>query len=152
MKLTISTIALAALVAIASLSQTAHAQTGRHSAQVKVPFSFDCGTQHFAPGVYTISMRDQNILVLKGKTGSAWTMIHTGYDPTQLKVGSVIFRKYGERYFLTEYRPVSGSIDVTVFESEPEHRAARDFAENHLAATHVQLALLSNESSQAQAK
>jgi len=153
MKSTISTIALAALVAIASLSQTAIAQTGQPATRVNVPFAFDYGTQHFAPGVYTVSMgQNRDILTLSNGNRTAWALIQAGYDPTQLNAGSVIFRKYGERYFLTEYRPASGSIDVTVFESEPEHRAARDFAANHLAPTHVQLAIMSKAGSQAPAK
>ena len=53
MKTTIRTIALASLVAIASLSQTAIAQTGWPSTTVDIPFAFDSGTQHFEAGVYT---------------------------------------------------------------------------------------------------
>jgi hypothetical protein len=71
-------------------------------------------------------------------------MVHAGYDPTQLKEGYVIFRKYGDRYFLTEYAPASGSVHASVFESNAERHAARDFAANHLTPSRVQLALLSN--------
>lgn len=152
MKTTIRTIALASLVAIASLSQTVIAQTGQPSTRVDVPFAFDYGTQHFAPGVYTVSMRDKNILTLSSGNRSARTMIQAGYDPTQHKAGYVVFRKYGDRYFLTEYAPSRGSIHASVFESAAERRAARDFAANHGTPSRVQLAALSNASGQAQAK
>jgi hypothetical protein len=146
MKTTIRTIALASLFAIASLSQTAIAQTGQPSTKVDVPFAFDYGTQHFAAGVYTVSMRDKNILTLSGGNRSAWAMIQAGYDPTQHKAGYVVFRSYGDRYFLTEYAPASGSLHASVSESAAERRAARDFAANHLTPSRVQLALVSNDS------
>jgi hypothetical protein len=152
MKTTIRTIALATLVAIASLSQTVIAQTGRTSTKVDVPFSFDYGTQHFAPGVYTVSMRDKNILTLSSGNRSAWAMIQTGYDPTQHGAGYVMFRKYGDRCFLTEYGPANGSIHASVFESGAERRAAREFAANHLNPDRVQLALMSTPSDGAQSK
>ncbi|HMG86672.1 MAG TPA: hypothetical protein VK574_13155 [Terracidiphilus sp.] len=152
MKTTIRTIALATLVAIASLSQTVIAQTGRPSTKVAVPFAFDYGTQHFAAGVYTVSMRDKNILTLNSGNHSAWAMIQAGYDPTQNKAGYVVFRKYGDRYFLTEYAPASGSLHASVSESAAERRAARDFAANHLAPSRVQLALMSNSNGAAQSK
>jgi hypothetical protein len=151
MKTTIRTIALASLVAIASLSQTAIAQTGQPSTKVDVPFAFDYGTQHFTAGVYTVSMRDGNILTLSSGNRSAWAMIQAEYDPTQHESGYVVFRKYGDRYFLTEYSPTHGSLHASVSESAAE-RSARDFAAGHLTPSRVQLALISNSSGRAQSK
>jgi hypothetical protein len=152
MKTTIRTIALASLVTIASLSQTVIAQTGQHLAKVDVPFAFDYGTQHFAAGVYTVSIRDKNFLTLSSGNHSAWAMIQAGYDPTQNKAGYVVFRKYGDRYFLTEYCPATGSLHASVFESGAERRAARNFAASHLPPSRVQLALMSNSSGGALSK
>ncbi len=152
MKTTIRTIAVAAFVAIASLSQTVIAQTGQPATRIDVPFAFDYGTQHFAAGVYTVSIRDKNILTLSGGKSSAWAMIQAGYDPTQNKSGYVVFRKYGDRYFLTEFAPASGSLHASVSESNAERRAARDYAASHLTPGRVQLALLSNSSGAAQSK
>lgn len=144
MKTTIRTIALATLVAIASLSQTVIAQTGQHSMKVNVPFAFDYGKQHLSPGVYSLTMNNQNVMSLRIGDRSAWAMIEAGNDPTEHKSGYVVFRKYGERYFLTEYVPANGSIHVSVFESGAERRAAREFAANHLSPRQVQLAMMSN--------
>ena len=153
MKTTIRTIALASLVAIASLSQTAIAQTGWSSSKIDVPFAFDYGTQHFESGIYTVSMDlNQNILILSRGNRSARAMILAGYDPTQQKSGYVFFRTYGSRYFLTEYSPASGNLHASVFESAAERRAARDFTASHATPSRVQLAVLSNASGQAQSK
>ena len=152
MKSIIRTIALTALVAFAALSQTLHAQIGQPSSKIDVPFAFDYGAQHFPAGVYIISMRDQNVLLLQGGDRSAWVMIESGYDPAPHNAGSVTFRKYGDRYFLAEFNPAWGSIHATVFESRAERRAARDYAANHLTPSLVQLALLSVDSNTSRSK
>src|ERR1700761_7154743 len=103
MKTTIRTIALATVVAIASLSQAVIAQTGQHALKVKVPFAFNYGSQRFAPGAYTLVMENQNVLSLRNGQRSARILIETGYDPTERKSGYVVFRKYGSIYFLTEF-------------------------------------------------
>jgi hypothetical protein len=151
MKTVTRTIALATLVTIVFLSQTVIAQTGQNSAKVDVPFAFNYGTQHFPSGVYTLSMENPNILSLRSGNRSAWTMIQKGSDPAQHKSAYVVFRSYGDRYFLTEYISANGSI-ASVFESAAERRAARDFAANRLTPGHVQLALMSNSGGGAQPK
>ena len=78
MKTTIRSIVIASLVAVASLSQTVIAQTGQPSTRIDVPFAFDYGTQHFPADVYTVSMRDKNILTLRSGNRSAWAMIQAG--------------------------------------------------------------------------
>ena len=152
MRSSMRTIALTTLVAFAALSQTLHAQPGHPSTKVNVPFAFDYGAQHFPAGVYIISMRDQNVLLLQGGDRSAWVMIESGYDPTQHKAGSVTFHKYGANYFLAEFSPAWGSIHATVFESRAERRAARDYAANHLTPSLVQLALLRDDGSASRSK
>jgi hypothetical protein len=123
-------------------SQTLFGQAGRSSTKVDVPFAFDYGNQHFAAGVYTIAMRDQSILTLSGINRTAWAMIQAGYDPTSHTQGCVTFRKYGSRYFLTEFSPANASIHASVFESGSERRVSRDFTASHLAPIKVEIALL----------
>ena len=152
MKTTIRTIALATLVAIASLSHTVIAQKLEDSMKVQVPFAFNYGEQHFTAGLYTVSMENPNILRLCSGSRSAWALIETGNDPARHKSGYLAFRKYGDQYFLTEYVPPSGYIHASVFESGVLRRAAREFAANHVASSRVQLAVLSNAGDRAQSK
>jgi hypothetical protein len=152
MKTTIRTIALASLVAIAALSQTAVAQIGWLGTRVDVPFAFNCGSQHFAAGVYTLSTERQNLLLLRKGDHTALILIQAGFDPTRNKSGYVAFHKYGEQYFFAEYAPANGSIRASVLESKAERRAARDYAANHHSPSTVQLALLSNDSGNTQSK
>jgi len=97
-------------------------------------------------------MENQSILSLRNGNRSAWASIQTGYDPTQGKSGYVVFRKYGDQYFLTEYSPASGNLHASVFESASERRAARDYAASHIDPSRIQLALMSNRSRGAQSK
>lgn len=152
MKTTIRTTVLASLVAIAALSQTAVAQIGWPSTRVDVPFAFNSGTQHFPAGVYTLSAGMQNVLRLRIGDRSALIMIQAGYDPAKNDAGYVAFRKYGNRYFLAEYAPAHRFIHASVFMSKAERRAARDFAANHLSPSTLQLALLTDGSSNAQSR
>lgn len=128
MKTNIRTVAIAAVATIASLCPALHAQTGWTTARVNVPFSFDYGMRHFERGSYTLSVSGSRVLTVRGSGGVASAMMQpsynpTGSDPTVIKVE---FRKYGDRYFLTEVLSAYNEIDV--LESQAERRAARGLA------------------------
>jgi hypothetical protein len=143
MKLNFRIPAIITLAAITVFSQMLLAQTaGRPSTKVDVPFAFYYGNQHFAAGTYAVTMRDHNILTVNGIGRTAWAMIQAGYDPTAHNQGCVTFRKYGDRYFLTEFSPSNASIHASVFESSSEQRVARDFSASHIVPSKVQIALL----------
>jgi hypothetical protein len=141
MKSSIRTLALAALVAIASLSQ-AHAQTPN----VNVPFAFDCGSAHFAPGAYTLSISPgREYLMLQSKTNAGMALINVGDGPKNTTPGYVMFRKYGNRYFLAGYHPTNSLSTMEVQTSKTERVVAREFALYQPEPGRVQLAL--NEAS-----
>jgi hypothetical protein len=138
MKSSISTLALAALVTIASLSQ-AHAQT--QASHVNVPFAFECGSQHFAPGTYTLSNLDRDNILLRDDKTSNLVLVVIGDGPRDTKSGYVIFRKYGNRYFLAEYHPANSASTMEVPASKKERSVARDYAANQPEPGRVKLAL-----------
>jgi hypothetical protein len=142
MKFNIRTIALATLVATASLSQTLHAQTLAEPVRIDVPFSFDYGTQHLSHGVYVLSMSSQNVLSVRGNGPSGVAMIQTSWDRTPAKNSVVIFKKYGDRYFLQEVRIAGAATHMDVLESQAEKRATRELASRGTEPTQVALALL----------
>jgi hypothetical protein len=138
----IRTIALAALVTIASLSQTLHAQTLQQGVRVNVPFSFDYGTKHFAHGVYVLGMNSQSVLIIRNNATVATAMAQTSFDPTPTRTSVVVFRKYGDRYFLDEVRMAGTATNISVLQSREEKHAARELAMRGENATQVALALL----------
>ena len=139
MKSNISTFALAAVVAIASLS-AAHAQT--QASRVSVPFAFECAGVSFAPGTYTISKVDgEHRITLRDSQTSAIVLINIADGPKNAKRGYVAFRKYGNRYFLAEYHPANSTHSMGFPQSGKERRVAKEYAMNRTDPGRVQLAL-----------
>ena len=143
MKHSISTIALATLVAIASLSQ-AHAQS--HASQVRVPFAFSCGSEHFPAGTYTISTLDKFPFIASlssdAKLPACRSLIESmSTSASTDRPGYVVFRKYGDNYFLAEDHTVDGTT-IKFSKSENERSVAREYALHQTDPRLVQLAAL----------
>jgi len=139
MKLSISTLALATLVAIASLTQ-AHAQT--HASRVNVPFAFDCGSEYFPAGIYTISMYDDGVLTVTDYKHTDRVIIQSRSDNDSPSTAPyVAFRKYGDQYFLAEYH-ANGGVTVDLGKSAKERGLIRELAANQASPGSVQVAAL----------
>jgi hypothetical protein len=142
MKSNFRTIALATLVAIASLSSTLHAQALTMGVRVNVPFSFDYGSEHFGRGVYNLTMEGQHFLIVRSSTSAAAAMVQSSWDRTPAKNSVVVFKKYGDRYFLDEVSIAGADTHINVLQSRDEKRATRELASRGESATQVALAFL----------
>ena len=139
----IRNIALAALVAIASLAPALHAQNSTIHARVDVPFSFDYGTTHFGRGTYIITMNDQALVVRNRMTSqSAMVMARLDESPIPANSSLVTFKKYGDRWFLEQVQIAGDSTSVSVYESKQERQASQELASRGGEATQIALALL----------
>lgn len=136
--------ALATLAATAFLSQALHAQVNVYASSVNVPFAFDYGTQHFTAGTYTVKMLDMNVLSVSNNAETGWAIIQSDTEPGRSSDGYLIFRKYGNRYFLAEYHPANSQTSASVMQSKKERSVARDYASNKADQGRVRLALLQN--------
>ncbi|HEV2323284.1 MAG TPA: hypothetical protein VGS10_04935 [Terracidiphilus sp.] len=134
---------VAALAATALLSPAMHAQIP-DGMQVKVPFAFNFGAQHFAPGTYSVSMLYDNVLRVSNNAKSGLAAVHSGTNSRGTNANYLIFRKYGDRYFLAEYHPFHSATLVRIPESQTERSVAREFAQNKSGVGGVRLALLEN--------
>jgi hypothetical protein len=90
----------AAIVAAAPLSS--QAQDPGMFARVNVPFSFESGAKHFAPGVYTIRMENNHTLLIRGVSDSGLALTSIQDDGRAAKAGHAVFQRHGNRYFLRE--------------------------------------------------
>jgi hypothetical protein len=130
---------LAIIFAGAPLLPASHAQDLEGKVVVKVPFAFEDGSQHFRPGLYTISMDDRNIATIRGESSSGFAM--TGFDedrhPSQTT--KVVFHKYGDQYFLDEIW-VAGDTNHTYF--LPSKAETLEMSANRTAPTSVMVAAL----------
>jgi len=112
-----------AALALASQSPALHAQDQTLRSQVTVPFAFEVGSAHFAPGTYTLASPWEHVLLVQGKQGKALVMNDREKDLSPARKGKVVFDRYGDRYFLREVW-TQGSIDhLCCPESKAEHRA-----------------------------
>jgi hypothetical protein len=90
----------AAIVAAAPLSS--QAQDPGMFARVRVPFSFETGTKHFAAGVYTIRMENSHALLIRGVSDSGLALTSVEDNGQAAKTGKAVFQRVGNRYFLRE--------------------------------------------------
>jgi hypothetical protein len=132
-------ILFAIICAGAPLSPASHAQDLEGKVVVKVPFAFENGSQHFSPGLYTISVDYRNIATIRGESKSGFAT--TGFDddrqPSQTT--KVVFHKYDDQYFLDEIW-VAGETTHTYF--LPSKAEKLEIAANKSAPTSVVVAAL----------
>jgi len=142
MKSSIRTFALATIAAIACLSQM-HAQS--LASQVNVPFAFNCGSELFPAGTYAISTLDKFPFIASLSGGANLSARRTMIESISASAstdrrGYVVFRKYGDNYFLAEDHTFDGKT-IRFSKSENERTVARDFAAKQTEPGRVQLTL-----------
>jgi hypothetical protein len=126
---------IAAVLAVASLAPAAQAQdlAPGFAVKINVPFTFETAMgQHFAPGIYTISMNGEKTMLIRGAKTSGLVL-------TQLATkGKAVFTHYGDKYFLRAVW-VAGSNSLFCGRSKAEHQLQVAAAKTPTA---VELALL----------
>jgi hypothetical protein len=115
---------------------------------VDIPFAFEAGSAHFAPGKYFLSDSQEYFLSVRGPSGSALAMDWREASLSPASKGKVVFSRYGDRYFLREVW-VKGETDHLRFpESKAERRLRKTRQEANRAAivtpSNVEIALLQN--------
>jgi hypothetical protein len=139
----VSAILLTVVLAGAPLSPALRAQDLEGLVEVNVPFAFESGSQHFAPGLYTISRNDQNVIAVRGESKSGFVLSWFDEDGKPSNTTKVVFRKYGDQFFLQEVW-VSGDTSHTYFPPSKEER--REMAANRTASTTMVVAALERPS------
>ena len=93
----------ATILAAAPFTQTLHAQENGLRVKVDVPFAFDSGSKHFAAGEYIITQPTQGVILINSenrKSGNATAFVAWQQDFKPVTRGKVVFRRYGDQYFL----------------------------------------------------
>lgn len=97
------------------------AQTSNSALSVNVPFGFELGPRHFAPGAYSVSVSDHGILSLRSGFQAAMLLANWEQGSSSPRSAKIVFNVYGERYFLRQVWP---GVDNSYAEC-PESRAER---------------------------
>jgi hypothetical protein len=130
---------IAVILAATPSSLVSQAQNLDESVIVNVPFAFGDGSQNFAAGQYSIRMDDQKILAIRGQSNSGFAMVWFERDSHPADTTKVVFRKYGDQYFLSEIWIAGESTHTYRLPSKQEKR---EEAANKEAPTEVVVAAL----------
>ena len=133
--------------ATAFMSQGLHAQTS-YGSRANIPFAFNCGTTHFAPGTYTFKVHSTGVMAgvmsISSFAKSGYAMVTKGRESRGPANGYLVFHKYGNQYFLEQYHAAFNSTMATLPVSDTERSTAREFAANQANQPPTRLALLEN--------
>ena len=121
-----------------------HAQTTDRAMSVNVPFGFELGNQHFAPGVYTIKTPLSEVVEVQGRSKASMILAMNDQSNKPTKTTKVVFDKYGDHYFL---RQIWFDAGETSFLQCPESKAEKEAKRGDLAsipkhASNVEIAML----------
>jgi hypothetical protein len=121
-----------------------HAQTAGHTMSVNVPFDFELGNQHFAPGVYTIKTPLQHFVEVQGKSNVGMILAINDQSSKPTKTTKIVFDRYGDHYFL---RQIWFNAEETAYLECPESKAEKQAKRGDLAsiqkhASNVEIAML----------
>jgi hypothetical protein len=142
-----------AAVVVASLavsfgSAALYAQSQTMRISVNIPFAFEVGSNHFAPGTYFLGDPQEHFLSVRGPSGTALAMNWREASLSPATESKVVFYRYGDRYFLREVWTKGSADHLLCPESKAEHRVRKiQQAANHApiaTPTNVEIALLEN--------
>jgi hypothetical protein len=130
----------AAVVAFAPVSPASHAQDAGLLARVNVPFGFQTDSQHFAPGVYTLELENDQTLLIRGASQSWVVMTSVEDNARPAERGTAVFHKYGDQYFLSKITVAGKSRRLYLTPSKTERQMR--LATQKTAPAGVELSLL----------
>lgn len=131
-------------LAFVPVSFPAHAQVDHHTMTANVPFAFELGSKHLAPGRYTISTPINGVVEVRSATDAAMILAISGQSGTPTKAAKIVFDRYGDHYFLRQlwFNPEEKTY-LESPESKSEKQAKKsDLASNSKKPSNVELAML----------
>ena len=115
---------IAAVLAVASSAPAAQAQDAGFAAKMNVPFAFQTASgQHFAPGVYTISMNGPQSMVIRNNTTSGLVLAQLANDQQPPAQGKAVFSHYGDQYYLRTVSVAGNSSHLICGKSKAERES-----------------------------
>jgi hypothetical protein len=130
MKLFLFTIT--ALLTLANVATAARALSSNPVVQAKVPFNFTVGHDQLPAGTYTISRDPWGLVTMKSIDRRLNVIVTTTVEPDSLAGDKLVFRRYGDRYFLGKVTSTafSAHFPVSKLEKTTQYQEARSIAES----------------------
>lgn len=130
----------AIVLAMATMTSATSATAQTAILQVKVPFGFENGSQHLPAGLYTISMETPNLMLIRGDSGGGFAMVNPQESTKPANTSTVVFRRYGQRYFLRDVSVAGSTNSLHCVKSKSEKQL--QIARTEPAPTDVEVALV----------
>jgi hypothetical protein len=109
MKLFLFTIT--ALLTLANVSTAARALSSNTAVLAKVPFDFTVGHDQLPSGTYIIRREPWGLVTMQSIDRRLSVAVTTTLAPDSMAGDKLVFRKYGDRYFL-------GKVSTSVFSAQ----------------------------------
>jgi hypothetical protein len=94
--------AVTALLTLANVSTAARALSSNPAVMAKVPFSFSVGHDQLPSGTYTLTQDPWGLVTLQSLDRRVNVIISTTNEPCSMSGDKLVFRKYGDHYFLSK--------------------------------------------------
>ena len=114
-----------ALAILVGASAIASASSTGNSIVVKVPFAFSIGSSTLPAGDYTLTDKGNEIIQIQGSDANVLFRAWRADSGESSKRASVVFHRYGDRYFLVGVQSADGAKVVKAAQSEDEERLAK---------------------------
>ena len=134
----------ALFLAAATLAAPSLAQGTEANVHVNVPFAFEGGSGHHNPGTYTIGVQAGRIMMIRGDRESSLSLVRLNDAMNPARTSKVVFRRYGNRYFLREVWTAGSSDYLDCGQSKAEKKLQKELqlASRGADAQGVEVALL----------
>jgi hypothetical protein len=123
--------AVAALLTLANIATAARALSSNDAVLAKVPFNFTVGHDQLPSGTYTISRDPWGMVTMKSVDRRFAVSVTTTFEPEAPKGDKLVFRRYGDRYFLgnVSSSAFSAHFPVSKLEKTIRYQDAQTIAE-----------------------
>jgi hypothetical protein len=130
MKLFLFTIT--ALLTLANVATAARALSSNSVVLAKVPFNFTVGHDQLPSGTYTISRDPWGLVTMQSIDRRLNVTVTTTVEPDSMAGDKLVFRRYGDRYFLGKVSSTafSAHFPVSKMEKTIQYQEPRTVAEH----------------------
>jgi len=118
------------LLALFAFAVATPGQAQTRTLKVNVPFGFESGTTHFAPGAYQIHLDGAGPFVrIEGQNSSAYQMTMQDSSAEAPALGKLVFHRYGSQYILKEIWVAGSTSYLRTPKSKVEKRLDSELAQ-----------------------
>jgi hypothetical protein len=114
--------AITALLSVANLATAARALSSNSAVLANVPFNFTVGHDQLPAGTYTIKQNPWGLVTMQSIDRRLNVSVTTTFAPDSMSGDKLVFRKYGDHYFLST---ISSSVFSARFPVSKSEKAIR---------------------------